>query len=257
VFFVTRLKCRTPQMEGNEALSFETASKTPLVKCHTHDRSIGYNENMNFMWNIIVTDNNRYFEEYLDLVKSTILEKTETLNATAKKIQGMNLAGDEADRSDDYLSDLAYELEQLEQIMYGSFVMSIFAYMEARLVDLCKHIEKEDSHVFSHTDLRGQGANRAILYIEKVLKQKFPVSDDTREEFQTISLIRNALVHNEAHIKDNDLPRLSKLTSEPTKYLYLSQLGEVSFTGEYLTSLLLLNKKICSEITENTKVANW
>lgn len=212
---------------------------------------------MNIIWTVIITNNNRYFEECLELIKSTVQEKTESLNEKVEEIRKMNLIDDEADRSQDYLADLAYEQEQVEQIMYSSFVMSIFAYMEARLVDLCKHIEKEDSHVFSHTDLRGIGANRAILYLEKVLKHKFPADEDVREEFQIASVIRNALVHNEGRIKDEDRNRFSKLTKAPTKYLYLNQLGEVGFTTEYLVSLLELNKKICSEISENSKVADW
>src|SRR3990167_4228334 len=194
------------------------------------------------LWNFIVKKDSSYFEKYLDFIKTTVQQDEERVKQEEAKISKVVTEKEEVTDEnnfisvDDYLADLFGDHKQLEQIMYRSFVISIFAFIEAKIVDLCKHIKEERVQLFSYTDLSGaRGIGQSVKYLEKVLMlDKFPINNKLYDEFNIAHKIRNYLVHEEGKIKSEDTIK-------------------IKITFEYAKSLIALNKNICNEISQNLK----
>jgi hypothetical protein len=205
------------------------------------------------MMRFVVDNNSQYFTEYLQLISSTIDTKTKNLDSHEKKIR-KEIEGKPAhykEDADDYLADLSYKIDELEQMLYRSFVISIFIFMEDLLSQLCMHLKKQEKQKFAHTDLKGNGVDRSIKYLEKVLGTKFPKESEIKEKFDVAWVIRNALVHADGQIKKQNIPLIKAFIKKNPEFLSLDFIGKISITYKYAQSMIDLNTKFAKEISDN------
>lgn len=88
----------------------------------------------------LVKKNIGYFKNYLDFIESSIKEGEKQVQQEEAKINKLVVEKGEAmDGAWDYLVCLDEDREQLKRIMYQSFVISIFAFIEAKIINVQKN----------------------------------------------------------------------------------------------------------------------
>lgn len=208
-------------------------------------------------FNLMVDDNNTYFKKYLNLIKSTVDKEAVEYKVEEKRVRG--IMAEENDKrileeGEDHLGWLGLEMWQTEQLMYKSFIVSIFIFMEAKITSLCVYAEEHFKQVFSHKDLAGNGVTKSIKYIERVFGESFIADPSVKFKFEVAQKIRNALVHNEGVIKDEDKSKIKEFMKKYPGILDTSSKGGINITYKYANEMISLNKYLCKEISKKWKV---
>ncbi|KKU81483.1 MAG: hypothetical protein UY07_C0017G0021 [Parcubacteria group bacterium GW2011_GWA1_47_8] len=207
-------------------------------------------------YSLIIDDNSVYFKKYLNLIKTTVDNDNEKYKTEEKRVRGV--MSEESDKSvinegEDYLAYMELEISETEQLMYRSFVISTYVFMEAKITSLCVYAEGYFEQIFSHKDISGRGVGRSIKYIEKVFGENFPSTQPFKFKFEIAQKIRNALVHNEGIIKDEDKPKVNEFIRKYPGVLEINSTGEIKITYNYAKDMVSLNKDICKEISRMWK----
>ena len=96
------------------------------------------------LWYSIFDMESDYFDSYLELIKSTIDLKITKLNKEYKAFEESVKKGEidqeTLDRHGDWGADEVYEIDKLEELLYRSFVVSVFIFIERSLNDFCDFI---------------------------------------------------------------------------------------------------------------------
>lgn len=215
-------------------------------------------QNTNMHWHIPIEDKNTYFRKYLGLIDDTVKKDFQKIEDFEKDVKNGKIeyavdpSGHEWDPSD-YIGDMVWEANEIEQLMLRSFVIGVFVFMEARITQLCEFTYRRKKSVFSYTDLKGSGIERSIKYIESTLNIKFPEDSSLMEDFKVAKVIRNSLVHKEGKIETGDIKLIDTYIKKNHNLLSLDVSNTVQITNEYALSLIELNSKICSEVEKHHK----
>lgn len=205
------------------------------------------------MMQLAIDDQDRYFREYLNLIKTTIDTKMSELEAKDQEIkEDLESKNSEyREQANDYLADLAYEVSQLEQLLYRSFIVSVFMFMEDLSAQLCRHLQKQNDQKFAYTDLKGNGIGRSIQYLKTVLSSDFPKDETVKEQFKVAWIIRNAVVHADGKLNKDKRPFIEGYIKKDPGILEISFLGDVTISYDFAEKLLELNSKFAKEISDN------
>ena len=199
-----------------------------------------------------------YFEDYLDLIKQTIEGDTKKLNEKNQELKdsgAKSFTYEDGQHCDPYdeLADEAFRLSEMEQLMYRTYVIGVFIFIEDQINGVCSSIERADKLMFSYKDLKGSGVSRSIKYLETTTGKDFPAHKDTRENFDIAKIIRNSLVHQDGFIDDNNRTKVEEYITKYPKILSLTQLGKIEITYNYAMTLVNLSRKINLELEKYDK----
>jgi hypothetical protein len=200
-------------------------------------------------WHLLIDDRNSYFEKVLSVIKKTIKEQEEKYKIEENRYKVAELNEEDVSEWEDYLGEVSYEQSITQQLLYKSFMVSVFMFMEGKVLELCEHLRKEYKQNFSVYDLKGFGVTASINYIKKVINIDFPKDGKTKNEFAKAKNLRNILVHNDGVL--NDIEKQNKFKKRFKNYkgkVYLWN-NEVCLEDAYLEDLMLLNEKICKEVS--------
>jgi len=138
-----------------------------------------------------------YFLKFQEFIRQSIDEEKKIIDESWTKFEKENKGVKTQERDDylEYLIDQNSELKDIEQIMFKSYVVSIFTYLEKRLVDLCNSIYEKRNIKFQYKELQGAGVGRLVRYIEKTLDRRLPNDEEFRDRFTIATKIRNTIVH--------------------------------------------------------------
>lgn len=205
---------------------------------------------------LMIDENTRYFENYLALIKNTVDEDEKRIEDYVKRseIRKDNISAEEQERLIDDISNEYFEADEMGQLMYRSFVMSIFIFMEAQISALSSHIYKEQKQKFRPNDLRGAGVTRSINYVETVLGIQFPSDSELRYEFEIAKTIRNSIAHSDGlgFMNEGEKTKVERYIRENPDKLSLDNSG-LSIKYDYAKKLIYLNEAICKEISKYWK----
>lgn len=211
---------------------------------------------MTSYWTIPVDDKSTYFKKHLKLIKSTIDKEWEWADSEKKRIeQYIKKGGTYSDLEDpaDYLGNIAWEIDEMSQLMYRSFIIGIFVFMESQITQLCEQIKITEKQIFSYKDLSGNGIGRSIKYINTVLKIQFPTDEDLREKFETARIVRNALVHKDGELYQEDIPKIKKYMENNSDNLNIDK-DKIILMYKYAESLIDINTRICDGVTKYNRI---
>lgn len=85
------------------------------------------------------------------------------------------------------------------KILRRSLFVSLYAVLESILNNECSSRRKPEI-LLALSDIRGDGIERAKIYLEKVLKMNFPSRSVEWQEIRNFSKLRNCLVHNSGNL---------------------------------------------------------
>jgi len=206
------------------------------------------------LFEVLADRDSSYFKEYLQLIKSKIDEHQKTLKEIEKNILEQSKSRDEKTGYEydpnEYLADIGYEQYELEQVMYKSFVVSVFISMEALAADICQRLQRNRQEIFGYKDMPRSGIDRSIKYLKKLL-DKHPIADeDLRKRFDVARKIRNALVHADGVIKKEDIPNIEEFIKQHPEVLTVESLRRISLTHAYAESLISLYDEFTTALQE-------
>ncbi len=206
-------------------------------------------------WQLVIDDRNRYFEKYLDLILETAKIEEKKLEDIVKELRGKTAEGTSRDEVEEHLSELAYEVGEMEELMYRSFVLSVFIFMEDTITRLCHHVQLESKQAFSVRDLSGSGISKSIRYLETILGKPFPQDPDLHSRFEVAWKVRNALAHADGDVEGGNKALIENFISKNPELLRINprgtETGEIWVSAGYAKSMITLNKEICDEISKN------
>ncbi|MGN7276157.1 hypothetical protein ACTHP9_04570 [Bacillus subtilis] len=103
--------------------------------------------------------------------------------------------------SDDYLK---YEKDFPQTIRKTIFLQTYFSF-EVYLNNLCSDYKRNLGINLDYKDMRGQGIERAKLYLTKVCNVSSPFLTDEWKLIKSFNMLRNAFVHNNNFIDRSNL----------------------------------------------------
>ena len=87
-------------------------------------------------------------------------------------------------------------------LSYDSLVLIMVSLLEEAFNTLCRTYKIMNNFEIDQKDIAGQGLERAILYLEKVVNLKGIKSNSRWEYVKTVRDARNMIVHNGGRVKD-------------------------------------------------------
>jgi len=199
---------------------------------------------------ILIDNNDRYFKNYLSLIESAIKKEEQKYDKEDKEFlrDKKNLSERDIYFGEEHFIELWFDVQKTKQLLYRSFVLSLFIFIEREVIELCYSLFKKDKGVFCYKDLSGQGISRGITYLEKKLNHKFPKNDDTRNKFKVLQKIRNTIVHNNARIRENDKIFIMNQVKSGNCLLEVDKHDdEIILNHDYALDVINLYKKIYKE----------
>ncbi len=105
---------------------------------------------------------------------------------------------------EEHINDLLNEIEEFENILLKSFFVTIYGFLESKLMQQCRKLEKRNKDVtLSVSEIRGEGVQKAMTYLLKVQRIDFSLNNSSEwERIQNYNTLRNCIVHNEGRLDD-------------------------------------------------------
>lgn len=145
----------------------------------------------------------------------------------------------------DWLAEEAYGIETFKQVMYSSFILSIFALIEEYLFKLCDHWQVKTNQTFSVTDLGGFGIKATLNYLDRVLPENFMKNDPDILHFHRL---RNHLAHGNKKLSDEKMNILIKKL-KATSFQCSAHNNKLNFNDNDLFEYLKFAEKVFKEIS--------
>ncbi len=98
-----------------------------------------------------------------------------------------------------------YRLERIsefENILFSSFIVTIYSYLESKLISYCRDLEKQSPQKVLWSDLAGKNVvDKAMTYLIKVQQIELSLGSSTEwEKIQKIRSLRNQIVHEQGGV---------------------------------------------------------
>ncbi len=146
-------------------------------------------------------------ERFKEFIISAIESQKKDVQGRAAKRDTSGMSEDEIERFREFDADDYYLVEDaFSEMVMNSFVIILYSYIEDWLNCSSDHFyyeqqEKckergEQSIEIKYTDMKGNGIDRAGLYLEKIFKFDLHRGELPWQEIKALQKIRNILVHN-------------------------------------------------------------
>lgn len=106
--------------------------------------------------------------------------------------------------------------------MRKSIFLSNFAYLENQLNDICRYLQREENLLLNVEELKGGGLERFKVYLTKVLKKEFPLSQSQWQQMIQYRNLRNRIAHEYGDVFGDDRMDKNKV----------NQLKGIEFDGD-------------------------
>lgn len=150
---------------------------------------------------------------------------------------------------DEYFSDEHYIIESifLKSFRY-SMIITVYSLLEISLNDLCHYLRNSKKLALSFDELRGEGIERAKLYLTKVCLLDFPESCKEWNEIQKLNKIRNCIVHAMGDIENAKSPQKLRNIIANTNGLGLENERFIRIDSEYINTTISNTKKLLETV---------
>lgn len=128
--------------------------------------------------------------------------------------------------TDDELSEHNEVTLDFPRLLYSSFVITWYAFVEHQLLEICRRSNLRISISIDDNERYGEGINRVYNFLLKACDYR--ISDDTWQELKRIGRVRNQIVHNNGKINfpdeatDGEIQKYVKVKDRNGLDIYLS-----------------------------------
>ncbi|MDB2108453.1 hypothetical protein [Clostridium paraputrificum] len=122
-------------------------------------------------------------------------------------------------------------------LAYTSILLIIISALEESFNCLCNSYYIANNYSIQFTDLHGQGLERAINYLEKVVGINDIRKEKQWELIKTARDVRNAITHNGGRIKDKNIKKFEKFNfyiAEENRQIYIEYDTLINLYNEIL-----------------------
>ena len=154
---------------------------------------------------------NSYLETISEFLKNETKKHREEIDDLRQQIKtGKIISDSESDEEpwehqyEQHIDYLINEIQEFENILLKSFFVTIYGFLESQLMQQCRKLEKLNKDVaLSISEIRGEGVQKAMIYLIKVQHIGFSLSNSSEwERIQNYNMLRNCIVHNEGRFDD-------------------------------------------------------
>jgi hypothetical protein len=159
---------------------------------------------------------------------------------------------DKYDRDDDDKEDLSWLFftgdyylyaSEFPNILRTSIFVSCYSFYENQLNLFCKLLHRKRNLTLSLTDIKGNGIERAQVYLKKVAQIEFPDKSQEWQFLKKCNLIRNCVVHNGGVVEEN--------AKELMKVIH--SIDFISIQYHPFEQKIELKKEFCIEVIRNMR----
>lgn len=130
------------------------------------------------------------------------------------------------------------EVYEFIGLLLSSFFVSLFSYLETKMVNECRRSQQEDSKIRKSIDkLPGNNnIHKAKKYLVEELDTSFPFDTDPHwKEIYWYNQIRNCIVHKEGKVFDKELKK------------YIASRSDISLEKAFGNDYLILSNSFCEK----------
>jgi hypothetical protein len=156
---------------------------------------------------------------------------------------------------ENYLIDFyGEEFHRIDRIFLRTFrysaIVSIYSLLETSMNSLCNLLKQMNSLSIEYDELRGDGIERAKIYLEKICKIKFPEKSREWSELQKLNKFRNCIVHADGDIWLSQSQTKLKNIVKNTKGITLENDQYLIIDKKYLESAITWVEDFLQELYE-------
>jgi len=181
---------------------------------------------------------------FLNLLEPQILKSRQDWEKKMKRQAQQIQDPQERDEFLVFSSEEYWEFEEYERILRNSFLVTLYAFLEARLGWFCSTMQKRRKLPISWRDIRGEDTlDRARKYLERLGGLDFPVNSKEWQSIRRYEKLRHYIVHRAGRIgkDDKDTWRFAQKKQLVTEDRYIDE------------ELMLLTPAFCSEMLDDMK----
>lgn len=177
------------------------------------------------------------FAHFNSSTESMWKDRDETLQKDVAKI----LDGYALEHHNEIVESYSWELH-LNQSKYPSIhresiIITIYNFLESQLNTLCGILSKCIDNNLKLKDLRGQGTERALNYLTKVVTFEFDNIGKERSYISNVNKLRNQIVHNGGLLPVNENDHLNTFVSQNAQLSGMAG-HRVNIHSEFITELI-------------------
>lgn len=155
------------------------------------------------------------------------------------------------DEIGEYFGEENYRIEELfmKNFRY-SMIVAIYSFCETTLNDLCYYLYRSKGLLLQLDEVRGEGIERAKLYLIKVCLINFPEKDHDWQEILKLNSIRNCIIHAEGDVDDMKSPAKLRNIIKNTKGIALDKSIErfLYIESDYIPSIISSIEKFVNKV---------
>ena len=145
----------------------------------------------------------------------------------------------------EHLIDETWLIEkELPKLQWYAQFLVVFGTAEAMLNKLCAFVRRRSKLSVSHTDMRGQGIERAALYLKKVVGVEAPFDGPEWQKVRLLAEIRSVIAHGSGEFKYDPKEkgslylRLQKIDGLKTIDLIEGDTAEISIDSTFVKNAI-------------------
>lgn len=192
-------------------------------------------------------------EYYEELERKFERDKKRVSERYSKEVEDNKLTEEMENEIGEYFGEEHARIEDIfiKNLRY-SVIVTIYSFLETTLNDLCRYLHHSKNLSLTLDEVKGDGIERAKLYLQKVCLINFPEKSHEWQEIQKFNLIRNCIVHAEGNVEEVASPTKIKRIIKNTKGLSLDRSIErfVRIEGDYILSIIFCIEKFIEIVHE-------
>ena len=179
----------------------------------------------------------RYFLQFNHESEKAWNDKDQELQSHIDSILEKFPDHDHSEIIESYGWDLHVNQFKYPNIHRESTVLTIFSFLEKELNNLCDILSRFIDSDLKFKDLSGQGVERALLYLRKVIKFKFATSSKEISYIRGFNQVRNHIVHNGGELPENQSHKLNKFI-QSNKNITGNPGGSLTILNSFIPELI-------------------
>lgn len=176
------------------------------------------------------------FRDYAKYIESSLRKEVKFYEDRARGLQ----PEEEEEYWEFYIDEVAPYSQDFPRIMRNSLLVSIYTFLEDKIVELC--VPNEDT-LLKLSDIKGQGIEQASIYLKKVLCIDFPDNSKEWHYIKKANLIRNCIVHSSGDVSKSRNETKLRNAIQDMPFISIDKMGCIN-----------LDDELCIDFIENVDV---
>lgn len=151
-----------------------------------------------------------------------------------------------------YNDNMGMAITVYEPILCKSLFLTSYSMLEKSLNEICVTLQQHKSFDVSYKDIKGQGIERAVLYLTKVISLKKLKNCVSWNELKHWNTARNCFLHNGGEVNEEELNKI-ELTQLKVEEVYdkLTLIMSYESCRRFLKTIELFVENIYSALPKN------